>query len=69
MKVLIWLHGLGSSPEEFEDFFFDYNLIDSNYKIYLLQAPKVPVSINNGYTMRSWFDITKMDSEEFSYNF
>ena len=35
-KVLIWLHGLGSSAQEFESFFFDYSIINSAYKIILM---------------------------------
>jgi hypothetical protein len=35
-RVLIWLHGLGSSADEFEDFFFDMNLIDDKVKLILM---------------------------------
>ncbi len=68
-RVLIWLHGLGSSAEEFEDFFFDFKLVDEKMKLILMQAPKAPVSLNNGYVMNSWFDIPRDSSEGVKYNF
>lgn len=34
-----------------------------------MQAPRAPVTINNGYVMSSWFDILNGDNNEFHYSF
>ena len=56
--TLVWMHGLGDSAEGFLDFFYnpDPLLPNKNTKVVLLNAPKVPVTCNNGMVMRSWYD-------------
>ena len=58
--TLIWLHGLGDVADSFVDFFYSPNpwLPNKNTKVILLQAPKQPVSINDGQLVPSWYDIS-----------
>ena len=58
--TLIWLHGLGDIADSFVDFFYSPNpwLPNKNTKVILLQAPKQPVSINDGQLVPSWYDIS-----------
>ena len=51
------MHGLGSGPEEFEDFFFEYKIVNNDFRIILPWAPKSEVTINGGMYYSSWFDI------------
>ena len=48
--TLIWLHGLGDTAEGFLQIFYSENssLPNKNTKVILLEAPKQPVTINNG---------------------
>ena len=57
--TLIWLHGLGDTAEGFLNFFYSEKpwLPNMNTKVILLEAPKQPVTINNGEMMHSWYDI------------
>jgi phospholipase/carboxylesterase len=60
--VIIWMHGLGADGHDFEDVIPSLSLPE-NLKIKFIfpNAPIVPVTINNGYKMRAWYDITSMD--------
>ena len=66
---LIWLHGLGSSPDEFVDFFNLYDILPDNFRIILLQAPIKPVTLNGGMNSTSWFDIIDLSFGKNSVNF
>ncbi len=62
--TLIFLHGLGDSAEGFKSVFEEGGPLNfPNLKVVLPTAPKKPVSMNNGYTMNSWFDIFKSDDD------
>lgn len=61
-SCVIWLHGLGDSGEGFAPVVPYLNLPkDNNIRFIFPHAPKQPVTINNGYVMRSWYDIKNVD--------
>ena len=67
--LIIFLHGLGDSPNSYVSFFEEQNVLPENisFKVICLQSPFL---ITNGFPMPSWFTITKfpIDSEK-CYNF
>ncbi len=59
---VIWLHGLGADGHDFEPVVAELNLPASLAVRFLFpHAPMMPVTINNGYVMRAWYDILAMD--------
>jgi len=59
---VIWLHGLGDSGDGFAPIVSALNLpVDHNIRFIFPHAPEQPVTINQGYIMRSWYDIKSMD--------
>ena len=62
--TVIWLHGLGDSGAGFSDVVPALGL-PANHQIRFIfpHAPEQPVTINNGFVMRSWYDIKTMDLE------
>lgn len=52
---VIWLHGLGADGNDFAPVIDLINL--SHIKFILPHAPYRPVTLNNGYEMRAWYDI------------
>lgn len=52
---VIWLHGLGADGHDFEPVVQMLNL--PHIKFILPHAPYRPVTLNNGYEMRAWYDI------------
>lgn len=55
---VIWLHGLGADGHDFVDIIPALNLPDAlGVRFVLPHAPQRPVTINNGYVMRAWYDI------------
>jgi phospholipase/carboxylesterase len=61
-SCVIWLHGLGDSGDGFAPIVPILNL-PKNHGIRFIfpHAPEQPVTINQGYVMRSWYDIKSMD--------
>lgn len=61
-SCVIWLHGLGDSGEGFAPIVPMLGL-PQNHAIRFVfpHAPEQPVTINQGYVMRSWYDIKSMD--------
>jgi phospholipase/carboxylesterase len=61
-SCVIWLHGLGDSGDGFAPVVPVLNL-PNNHGIRFIfpHAPEQPVTINQGYVMRSWYDIKSMD--------
>lgn len=59
---VIWLHGLGDSGDGFAPVVPMLGL-PANHTIRFVfpHAPEQPVTINQGYIMRSWYDIKSMD--------
>lgn len=54
--VVIWLHGLGSNPDDMAGLSQVLN-IDYPIRHVHLAAPMRPVTINQGYVMPAWYDI------------
>ena len=61
-SCVIWLHGLGDSGEGFAPIVPAFNL-PANHGIRFIfpHAPEQPVTINQGFVMRSWYDIKSLD--------
>jgi len=61
-SCVIWLHGLGDSGNGFAPIVPVLNL-PKNHGIRFIfpHAPEQAVTINQGYVMRSWYDIKTMD--------
>ena len=58
VATILWLHGLGADGHDFEPIVPELDLPDSMpVRFVFPQAPFRPVSINNGYVMRAWYDI------------
>lgn len=58
---VIWLHGLGADGNDFVPIVQELNLpSDLPLRFVFPHAPLRPVTINNGYVMRAWFDIYSM---------
>ncbi len=53
--TVIWMHGLGADGHDFESVVHMLNL--PHIRFILPHAPFLPVTLNNGYEMRAWYDI------------
>ncbi len=59
--AVIWMHGLGASSEDMQGLVTLMDLQEVFVRHVFLDAPKRPVSINNGMVMPAWYDITGLD--------
>lgn len=60
--TVIWLHGLGADGHDFEPIVPELHLPEElGVKFIFPHAPVMPVTINNGYPMRAWYDIRNAD--------
>jgi phospholipase/carboxylesterase len=60
--AVIWLHGLGADGNDFGPIVPE--LVASNWppiRFVFPHAPRRPITINGGMTMRAWYDITGME--------
>ncbi|MGB1261615.1 MAG: alpha/beta hydrolase [Cognaticolwellia sp.] len=59
---VIWLHGLGDSGAGFAPIVPELRL-PNNHRVRFIfpHAPEQPVTLNQGYVMRSWYDIKSLD--------
>ena len=60
--AIIWMHGLGADGHDFEPLVPE--LLDDGMpalRFVFPHAPVRPVTINNGYQMRAWYDIIGID--------
>lgn len=58
---IIWLHGLGADGHDFEPIVPELRLpAGLPLRFVFPHAPLRPVTLNNGYRMRAWFDIVKI---------
>jgi phospholipase/carboxylesterase len=60
--TIIWMHGLGADGHDFEPLVPE--LVDRSLpalRFVFPHAPVRPVTINNGYAMRAWYDIIGID--------
>jgi len=59
---VIWLHGLGADGHDFEPIVPELRLDPGlNIRFVFPHAPMMPVTINQGFVMRAWFDIRTAD--------
>ena len=58
---VIWMHGLGANGHDFEPVVPELHLPQElAVRFVFPHAPAMPVTINNGYVMPAWYDITEM---------
>ena len=60
--TIIWMHGLGADGHDFEPLVPE--LLDKSLpalRFIFPHAPVRPVTLNNGYRMRAWYDIVGID--------
>lgn len=58
---VIWLHGLGADGNDFVPIVSELKLPEQlPLRFVFPHAPLRPVSINNGYVMRAWYDILSL---------
>jgi phospholipase/carboxylesterase len=61
---VIWLHGLGADGYDFVPIVDELQLPSSlPVRFVFPHAPLRPVTINNGYIMRAWYDITSLSRD------
>jgi phospholipase/carboxylesterase len=59
---VIWLHGLGADGNDFVPIVGELDLTGGPaIRFVFPHAPTIPVTINNGYVMRAWYDILGTD--------
>lgn len=62
---VIWLHGLGADGHDFVSIAAELKLpLHLPLRFIFPHAPMQPVTINNGYVMRAWFDIYSMQIDQ-----
>lgn len=65
--ALIWMHGLGASGYDFytANLPTQLGLNEANHAVRFIfpHAPERPVTLNNGYVMRAWYDIRELSRE------
>lgn len=59
-SAVIWLHGLGADGHDFETVIEELRL--PSVRFILPHAPYRPVTLNNGYSMRAWFDLYGLEA-------
>lgn len=52
---VIWLHGLGADGHDFAPIVPELNI--ANTRFIFPHAPHQPITMNNGYQMRAWYDL------------
>jgi phospholipase/carboxylesterase len=63
--AVIWLHGLGADGFDFVPIVAELGLPRSlSVRFIFPHAPTRPVTINNGYVMRAWYDIRGISRSE-----
>jgi phospholipase/carboxylesterase len=61
-STIIWLHGLGADGHDFEPIATELQLPEAlGARFVLPHAPQRAVTINGGYVMRAWYDISASD--------
>ena len=59
---VIWMHGLGADGNDFVPIVRELDLSECpEIRFVFPHAETMPVTINNGYVMRAWYDILGMD--------
>ncbi|MCP4188949.1 MAG: carboxylesterase [Gammaproteobacteria bacterium] len=61
-SCVIWLHGLGADGHDFEPIVPELKLSpELNIRFIFPHAPMMPVTINQGFVMRAWYNVTSSD--------
>ncbi|WP_261843628.1 alpha/beta hydrolase [Aliamphritea ceti] len=61
-SAVIWLHGLGADGNDFAGIVPALNLPENAAVRFIFpHAPERPVTVNNGWVMRAWYDILEMN--------
>jgi phospholipase/carboxylesterase len=61
---IIWMHGLGADGNDFVPIVGELGLDTASAVRFIFpHAPMRPVTINNGYVMRAWYDVSFGDLE------
>ncbi len=59
---VIWMHGLGADGYDFASIVPALQLPDTpGIRFVFPHAPMMPITCNNGYVMRAWYDIIRFD--------
>ena len=62
--TVIWMHGLGADGNDFAPMVPELRLGSAPaIRFVFPHAPMIPVTINNGYVMRAWYDVSYGDLE------
>ena len=62
IAAVIWLHGLGADGGDFVPIVHELDLAGCPpVRFVFPHAPTMPVTVNNGYVMRAWYDILGPD--------
>lgn len=62
--AIIWMHGLGADGNDFVPIVNELDLKGAPpVRFVFPHAPKRPVTINNGFVMRAWYDVSFGDLE------
>jgi len=62
--AIIWMHGLGADGNDFVPIVNELGLTGAPpVRFVFPHAPKRPVTINNGFVMRAWYDVSLGDLE------
>jgi len=60
--TILWMHGLGADGNDFVPIIDELELpSDSRTRFIFPHAPMRPVSINNGFVMRAWYDVLNLN--------
>jgi phospholipase/carboxylesterase len=61
-KSIIWMHGLGADGSDFASIVPEFDFPEGlGIRFIFPHAPVIPVTLNNGYHMRAWFDIHALE--------
>jgi phospholipase/carboxylesterase len=61
---VIWMHGLGADGNDFAPIVPELGLPDAlSVRFVFPHAPMRPITINNGWVMRGWYDVRDVDGE------
>jgi phospholipase/carboxylesterase len=64
VATVIWMHGLGADGNDFVPIVNELDLAGAPaIRFVFPHAPMRPVTINNGYVMRAWYDVSFGDLE------
>jgi phospholipase/carboxylesterase len=58
--TIVWLHGLGADGHDFEPIVPELQ-VPGGLRFVFPHAPVRPVTVNAGYPMRAWYDISSLD--------